>query len=1485
MYRLLTISCVLVLLNICFFSCGKGGGKRDFTAMADSLNRISYAYQYKDLNKSTQAAEEAFCLAVTNPTVHAQTLNNLGFCAFMRMDFDKAEAYFKSVLEKSTNEIECLVADVGMMKICQRVSSNKQFFDYRNEALRHMKRIDADNTVMSDSVLGSRYNYVISEFYIVSSIYYYYLQQDKESLKSIDAVPHRTVMGDTAQWLYYMYMRGSGGMYKEAAREEVVLGEFGFLLECLETAHKKKYIYFEANALQGMAEILNVKFNRDLIMSQRMSWVHIINPDEVSSDSLPLVLAHQALELFKQYGDWYQISGTYRTIATYYNYIGKPELALSNLKKALEYVNLHHKAFYHCNDTTDRLFTYRTDIPYSIELQWVNNEAIKTVPEWVARLREQLSRTYSAMGMKAESDYNRNVYLDILDYTRQDKELESRYLALENESRQLNLLLFLVGLGFIVLVILFFWLNKFWRKRYSGYLDELRMVLGACRKITAAVPPQATDRDTVAESIREMLGQDLLFLTHADAYWIVWAEKGEEDENPEWVEQKQGECFEMTAPGKEVPVAFLWLLRDKQLKKDERSLVQLILPYLAWTLENGLNLASLSDERIRLEKEQYVHHQHLMENKRQNEVKKTCLSVVTGIVPYIDRVVNEVHKLCSAEFAREETVKLGKLKYISELLDKINEYNDILAQWIKMRQGALSLNVENFELNELFQMIAKGRRTFEMKQQHLSVAETSAIVKADKALTLFMINTLTENARKYTPEGGHVEVSAVETEHYVEVSVTDNGPGLSDEDVHRILSEKVYDSGSIGMATAQDAGQLQKQKGHGFGLMNCKGIIDKYKKTNPLFGVCLFSIESKLGEGSRFFFRLPKGVNRIVHLFLLPLCMYLMGYGLTSCQSEPDKKGTVPVTTTPLKNIDEETELTEYDSLLAIANDFANRVYECNVKRRHRKALELADSVLHYMNKHFLEYATQSTPLLSMNGHGDSAELTWFANGFDTDYFILLDVRNEIAVASLAVKDFEQYDYNNRAYTALYKQVSEDKSLEGYCVQMQRSANNKTVALTLFCILVLGCLVAYYLLYWRRRLHYRYNLEQVFIINKAAFSATATSGQESDEVRQSLVEGIFNELNELVPIENLVLAVKEEGIDGLRYSYYQPIDDELLVERIHWCFEHKETEGEKDTSWYCLPLEIQAGGEDHRVGVLALNWSLPSQHEEDKLLLKLIAGYLAVVLYNSIVQVERKYLDIELAQDEARRASFEENMLHVQNLVLDNCLSTIKHETIYYPNRIRQIAERMVMNTNNSDEEESRQLADMSELVSYYKDVFTLLSSCAARQLDEVTFRRSFIPTQTLVTHAQKYYKKITRRRMTVPDFEVESDDISIIGDEILLCYLLENLLDEAIACELSGKISLKISVENGFARFDFTDYRRKYSQDELNSIFYPDHVQIVQEGGSSNVKGTEYLICKQIIREHDEFSGRRGCRINACQTADGDGFTVWFTIPARQVR
>ena len=115
-------------------------------------------------------------------------------------------------------------------------------------------------------------------------------------------------------------------------------------------------------------------------------------------------------------------------------------------------------------------------------------------------------------------------------------------------------------------------------------------------------------------------------------------------------------------------------------------------------------------------------------------------------------------------------------------------------------------------------------------------------------------------------------------------------------------------------------------------------------------------------------------------------------------------------------------------------------------------------------------------------------------------------------------------------------------------------------------------------------------------------------------------------------------------------------------------------------------------------------------------------------------------------------------------------------------------------------------------------------------------------------------------------------------GDVIQLKYLLENLVNEALSFEGDGQLELHIYKEGGFVRFDFIDRRRTPSQEELNSLFYP-RLSRIQSQYEGVLTGTEYLVCKQIIRDHDEFAGRRGCRINA-EVHQGGGFMVYFTLP-----
>lgn len=1428
-----------IVLFASFFSCTDMVPTKE-VRLIDSLNGKAYAYRYRSLDSSYKYANEAYRQVNFYKSGKAEASNNLGFCAFMAMDFDRAEALHKEVYKLTKNELELLIADIGLMKICQRTAMNKEFYDYRNSALKRMKRIREESDLFADRHEALRLDYAFTEFFIVSSIYYYYLQQRQEAITSLNRIPEDEALTDTNQLLYYHYIKGSASLVEATKPEDRKMREFDQLYITWRTAVQTNHPYFEGNGLQGLANLMVSPNNFELFRTRRG---YALDQFGFPVDSLlPLRMAQRALEKFREYNDLYQIAGAYVSIGKYMNEHGRYTEALDTLAKALDCVNQHHMLYYHhAADTLDKLHVFvEGDTTYT-GVPWIMQEDVRTVPEWISRIREQLSVSYAGLGMKYASDYNRNIYLDILNYTRQDKELESRYLSLEADSRQMTLVLSLVIVGLVLVVILWWFFNKRSKIRNQVDVERLQRILTLCRDITSSIPMNVP---LIQQGIDQLFGKGRLQL-------------------------------EIPEEGKAALVPL------HRLNRDEKALVHVLEPYIVWAADNEQMVEALSDERMQLEKQRYVYEQHIAGNKRQNLIKKACLAIVNGINPYIDRILNEVHKLTERGYIDNAKIKKEKYQYIDELVTTINEYNDILALWIKMKQGTLSLNIETFSLNELFELLSKGRRAFEMKNQKLEIEPTTVMVKADRALTLFMINTLAENARKYTPEGGTIKVYARTTEDaYVEISVEDNGRGISEEDVAHIIGEKVYDSRVIGMKNAADPEVLKENKGSGFGLMNCKGIIEKYKKTNDLFRGCVFDVESELGKGSRFYFRLPSGVRKAMGVLLLCL---LLPLGMVSCLHDPippmlqDGDSIVVVTDSA------------YEDLLDVASDYANAAYFANVDENYELALQYIDSAMLFLNEHYEKYARPDRPhrYMKLVGEGTPAEISWWNELFDSDYHVILDIRNEASVAFLALKQLDAYSYNNSAFTDLYKLQGEDQTLEAYCRQLERSNTNKTVGIILCFVLLIISLVGYYFLYMRKRLQNRLNLEQVLEINQKVFAASLVRPQEQEnaealqreestlkEIPQRIVDEAFGAVNELLTIDRMGIAVYNETTHRLEYAS-RPGQE--MPEMVEQCFSSGKYLSEQHLQ--AIPLMVEAGGEHQCVGVLYLERREGTEQETDRLLFELVARYVAIVVFNAVVKLATKYRDIESAHEETRRASWEDSMLHVQNMVLDNCLSTIKHETIYYPNKIKQIVGRL--NAQNLSETEEREAVEtMTELIEYYKGIFTILSSCASRQLEEVTFRRTVIPVQELLDAAGKYFKKLMKNRPERIELEIEPMEAKVIGDVNQLRFLLENLIDEALTVREDGVIRLQARKDNEYVRFLFTDTRREKSVEELNQLFYPNLARMTS-GEKGELRGTEYLVCKQIIRDHDEFAGRRGCRINA-EPAEGGGFTVYFTIPRR---
>ena len=78
---------------------------------------------------------------------------------------------------------------------------------------------------------------------------------------------------------------------------------------------------------------------------------------------------------------------------------------------------------------------------------------------------------------------------------------------------------------------------------------------------------------------------------------------------PRYLEMAEGYVTGIALDENNEIIGRVWLALQRPFLKEEKALLRLISPYLAWTLMNGSNLVSLDDERRRLEKEQYIHQQ------------------------------------------------------------------------------------------------------------------------------------------------------------------------------------------------------------------------------------------------------------------------------------------------------------------------------------------------------------------------------------------------------------------------------------------------------------------------------------------------------------------------------------------------------------------------------------------------------------------------------------------------------------------------------------------------------------------------------------------------------------------------------------------------------------------------------------------------------------------------------------------------------------
>ena len=185
------VACLLLLLCV---ACSTPNQKE-----VDLYNDKAYALHYRNLDSVTIYANKAYNLAKNYDAGKAEALNNLAFVDLMKMRFTAANAKLDSVLKITDNQVELLVADIQLMRLCQRESLNKEFYDYYEKAQKRLHRIEEDEDLLSPRQ-RRRMVYARSEFAIVTSTYYYYVGLEQPSIKAIHQInPDGEIQTDIAQ--------------------------------------------------------------------------------------------------------------------------------------------------------------------------------------------------------------------------------------------------------------------------------------------------------------------------------------------------------------------------------------------------------------------------------------------------------------------------------------------------------------------------------------------------------------------------------------------------------------------------------------------------------------------------------------------------------------------------------------------------------------------------------------------------------------------------------------------------------------------------------------------------------------------------------------------------------------------------------------------------------------------------------------------------------------------------------------------------------------------------------------------------------------------------------------------------------------------------------------------------------------------------------------------------------------------------------------
>jgi signal transduction histidine kinase len=185
-----------------------------------------------------------------------------------------------------------------------------------------------------------------------------------------------------------------------------------------------------------------------------------------------------------------------------------------------------------------------------------------------------------------------------------------------------------------------------------------------------------------------------------------------------------------------------------------------------------------------------------------------------------------------------DTSIMEAMKKSSGNVDRLIQLINNLLSLEKLEGGSVSMAKKKVSLSWLVESALDSLEgSIKAKNIVTDYPDEAPMILVDDVRMLQVIVNLLGNALKYSPEGGTVKIDYVHSPEFIEVTVTDQGPGIAKDKLDTVFDKYVQ-------AKLED-----EERGSGLGLAISKAIVLAHGGT--------IGVRSEEGKGSTFWLRLP----------------------------------------------------------------------------------------------------------------------------------------------------------------------------------------------------------------------------------------------------------------------------------------------------------------------------------------------------------------------------------------------------------------------------------------------------------------------------------------------------------------------------------------------------------------------------------------------------------------------------------------------------